>query len=90
MDKIRNCGKNQKELYQVLNSLLKRSSDQDLPDHISESKFNSFFVDEIVKIRVNLSAPGYSYHPDPTSDLRTTSSIHYRVRTDNRGVNFEI
>ena len=55
MDKIQNCGKNQKQLYQVLNSLLKRSCDQDLPDHTSDSqlvnKFNGFFVDKIVKIR---------------------------------------
>ena len=76
MDKIENCGKNQKQLYQILNSLLKRSCEQDLPDHISDSqlvnKFNGFFVDKIVKIRENLSSSGYSYHPEPESDLEST------------------
>ena len=47
MDRIANCGKNQKQLYQILNSLLKRSCEQDLPDHTSEGqlvdKFNTFF-----------------------------------------------
>ena len=58
MDKIANCDKNQKKLYQILNGLLKRSCEQDLPDHVCNTKlvnkFNTFFVDKIRKIRSDL------------------------------------
>ena len=73
MDKIANCDKNQKKLYQVLNGLLKRSCDQDLPDHACGTqlvnKFNSFFVDKIRKIRENLeSEEEHISEPEPVPD----------------------
>ena len=73
MDKIANCDKNQKKLYQILNGLLKRSCEQDLPDHVCETqlvnKFNSFFVDEIRKNRADLeTAEEQISDPEPVPD----------------------
>ena len=68
MDKINQCGNDQKKLFSILKELLCNKEDSCLPDHQSESelseRFNGFFVDKISKIRAELDSVNTSFHFD--------------------------
>ena len=58
-DKISECGKDQKQLFKVVNSLLHKPTETPLPSHDSEielaNRFAKFFTDKINKIRQQLA-----------------------------------
>jgi hypothetical protein len=53
--KIQSCGRDNKAVFSMTNKLLGRSSDNTLPEHVSQKAlaetFNTFFVTKIAKIR---------------------------------------
>ena len=58
VNKIQECGDDQKKLFDIIEHLLHRKAKEALPDHTSElelaKQFNTFFIDKITAIRDDL------------------------------------
>ena len=76
--KVDDCRGDQKQLYNVINSLLKPTSVTPLPDHVTSfelaNRFNSYFLDKVIKIRDDLD----SQVGKTTSIERSSSTVTHK------------